>query len=233
MGSGKLPAVETNSPKRLYYIDILNILSCFAVVVLHCSGGVFYYQKTRLWFIYMFLQTVAHFAVPVFFMITGANLLDYRKKYDTKTFFKKRAARTLAPFLFWSLLYWVRPFVLKQATAPMSAKGLFLAIFNNEANYVFYFFYCIFAVYMCLPLFSLAADKKNIKTIEYVCVLGFVFNSVLPLVNRFVIPVYGGLTPVIVTGYVVFVFMGWLIKNKDYTKKARILIICRVFSEPP
>lgn len=77
---------------------------------------------------------------------------------------------------------------------------------------------------MCLPLFSLAADKKNIKTIEYVCVLGFVFNSVLPLVNRFVIPVYGGLTPVIVTGYVVFVFMGWLIKNKDYTKKARILI---------
>ena len=194
MGSGKLPADGTNSPKRLYYIDILNILSCFAVVVLHCSGGVFYYQKTRLWFIYMFLQTVAHFAVPVFFMITGANLLDYRKKYDTKTFFKKRAARTLAPFLFWSLLYWVRPFVLKQATVPMSAKGLFLAIFNNEANYVFWFFYCIFAVYMCLPLFSLAADKKNIKTIEYVCVLGFVFNSVLPLVNRFVIPVYGGLT---------------------------------------
>ena len=91
MGSGKLPAGETNSPKRLYYIDILNILSCFAVVVLHCSGGVFYYQKTRLWFIYMFLQTVAHFAVPVFFMLTGANLLDYRKKYDTKTFFIKRA----------------------------------------------------------------------------------------------------------------------------------------------
>ena len=79
MGSGKLPADGTNSPKRLYYIDILNILSCFAVLVLHCSNGVFDYQKTRLWFIYMFLQTVAHFAVPVFIMITGANLLDYRK----------------------------------------------------------------------------------------------------------------------------------------------------------
>lgn len=115
----------------------------------------------------------------------------------------------------------------------MSAKGLFLAIFNNEANYVFWFFYCIFAVYMCLPLFSLAADKKNIKTIEYVCVLGFVFNSVLPLVNRFVIPVYGGLTPVIVTGYVVFVFMGWLIKTRIIPKRRVYLFICRVFSEPP
>ena len=85
MGSGKLPADGTNSPKRLYYIDILNILSCFAVVVLHCSGGVFYYQKTRLWFIYMFLQTVAHFAVPVFFMITGANLITAKNTIQRRS----------------------------------------------------------------------------------------------------------------------------------------------------
>lgn len=65
MGSGKLPADGTNSPKRLYYIDILNILSCFAVVVLHCSGGVFIIRK-HAFGSYMFLQTVAHFAVPVF-----------------------------------------------------------------------------------------------------------------------------------------------------------------------
>lgn len=61
------------------------------------------------------------------------------------------------------------------------------------------------------------------------CVLGFVFNSVLPLVNRFVIPVYGGLTPVIVTGYVVFVFMGWLIKTRIIPKRRVYLFICRVF----
>lgn len=224
MGSGKLPAGETNSPKRLYYIDILNILSCFAVLVLHCSNGVFDYQKTRLWFIYMFLQTVAHFAVPVFIMITGANLLDYRKKYDTKTFFKKRAARTLIPFFFWQLVYFIRPFVLKEATEPFGIKKLFAAMFNNEANYIFWFFYCIFAIYMCLPLFSLAADKKNIKTIEYVCVIGFVFLSVVPLINEFAFPVFKELTPPIVKGYLIYVLMGWLIKNKDYTKKARILI---------
>ena len=125
MGSGKLPADGTNSPKRLYYIDILNILSCFAVVVLHCSGGVFYYQKTRLWFIYMFLQTVAHFAVPVFFMITGANLLDYRKKYDTKTFFKKRAARTLAPFLFLVAALLGTPVCVKAGNRAHERKGAF------------------------------------------------------------------------------------------------------------
>ena len=48
MGSGKLPADGTNSPKRLYYIDIINILSCFAVVVLFFFDEVIYYFKTRI-----------------------------------------------------------------------------------------------------------------------------------------------------------------------------------------
>lgn len=68
MGSGKLPADGTNSPKRLYYIDILNILSCFAVVVLHCSGGVFYYQKTRLLVhIYVFADRSSFCRARVFY----------------------------------------------------------------------------------------------------------------------------------------------------------------------
>lgn len=29
-----------------------------------------------------------HFAVPIFFMVSGMNLLDYRKKYSTKVFLK-------------------------------------------------------------------------------------------------------------------------------------------------
>ena len=38
------------------------------------------------WLIDVVYQSLCIFAVPVFFMISGANLLGYRKKYDTKTF---------------------------------------------------------------------------------------------------------------------------------------------------
>lgn len=124
MGSGKLPAVETNSPKRLYYIDILNILSCFAVVVLHCSGGVFYYQKTRLWFIYMFLQTVAHFAVPVFFMITGANLLDYRKNTIQRRSLKNVPQEHLHRFFLVAALLGT-PVCVKAGNRAHERKGAF------------------------------------------------------------------------------------------------------------
>lgn len=124
MGSGKLPADATNSPKRLYYIDILNILSCFAVVVLHCSGGVFYYQKTRLWFIYMFLQTVAHFAVPVFFMITGANLLDYRKNTIQRRSLKNVPQEHLHRFFLVAALLGT-PVCVKAGNRAHERKGAF------------------------------------------------------------------------------------------------------------
>ena len=36
----------------------------------------------------MVVETLAYWAVPVFFMITGVTLLGYREKYSTATFFK-------------------------------------------------------------------------------------------------------------------------------------------------
>lgn len=70
------------------FVDVLNIISCFAVVCLHTSLGVFSPQRTRLWAFQELMQAVFIFAVPIFFMVSGMNLLDYRKKYSTKVFFK-------------------------------------------------------------------------------------------------------------------------------------------------
>ncbi len=38
-----------------------------------------------LWVSANLLETIFYFALPVFFMISGATLLDYRSKYSTKT----------------------------------------------------------------------------------------------------------------------------------------------------
>ena len=75
---------------RHYWIDLLNVIACFAVVVLHCSTSIFMNTGDAEWLIDVVYQSLCIFAVPVFFMISGANLLGYRKKYDTKTFFVKR-----------------------------------------------------------------------------------------------------------------------------------------------
>lgn len=89
---------------RIVYFDILNILSIIAVIALHCNGIVhnFSTKYSTAWATSLIVECVCYWAVPIFLMLSGANLIKYREKYDTKTFFKKRFSKVLVPFLFWA-----------------------------------------------------------------------------------------------------------------------------------
>lgn len=73
--------------KRVVYFDVLNILACFCVICLHCNGIVHTYTQTSAWAQSLAVEVICYWAVPIFFMLTGATLMNYRSKYDTKTFF--------------------------------------------------------------------------------------------------------------------------------------------------
>ena len=100
-----------NQPYKQTYkptFDVINISACIAVVILHVNGAVWGGPYGRFWVTSLILECVFYWAVPVFFMISGATLMDYRQRYDTKTFFKRRFSKTLIPFLFWSFvsIFW-------------------------------------------------------------------------------------------------------------------------------
>ena len=89
--------------KRIVYFDVLNILACICVIWLHCNSVLYSYDPgAGLWRLSLFVQVICHFAVPAFFMISGANLMNYREKYSTAEFIKRRFLRTLIPLLIWS-----------------------------------------------------------------------------------------------------------------------------------
>ena len=71
--------------KRVLYFDILNILAIISVIALHHSGIVHANPNIRAWNTSLIVECLCYFAVPVFIMLSGANLLTYRDKYDTKT----------------------------------------------------------------------------------------------------------------------------------------------------
>ena len=111
---------ETNAPvhnqpqpapvKRnevLRFVYVLNIVSCFAVVLLHTTLPVYSPQPTWHWLEMLSLQSLAIFAVPVFFMVSGMNLLGYRNRYPTSVFFRKRFWRVGKAMLLGSLACYV------------------------------------------------------------------------------------------------------------------------------
>ena len=214
---------EQPVPKRLDYIDFMNIFACFGVVCLHCSGLVFCFSETRAWFAAMFVQTVFHFAVPVFFMISGTTLLEYRARYSTKAFFKKRFTKTGIPFVFWSLFYLLWPTVFGKAPLP-TFEAVRNGIFNNGANNVFWFFYVIFGIYLSMPVLSKLAKPENFRQITYLCLLSYFFGGIFPCITRFLQPINDGIVPTIATGYLGYLFLGWLIRHESFSRKIRVAV---------
>ena len=71
---------QTPLHQHMVFVDILNIVCALAVVMLHTSLNVYVPERTQIWSFSLKLQAVFIFAVPVFFMISGMNLLGYRRK---------------------------------------------------------------------------------------------------------------------------------------------------------
>ncbi len=82
------------------YITFLSVISAIAVVFLHTNGCFWAFSKERYWLTANIIESIFYFAVPVFFMITGANLINYQEKYSTKEYFIKRLKKVIIPFVF-------------------------------------------------------------------------------------------------------------------------------------
>ncbi len=220
-----------NNKKYILYFDLLNIFACFAVVALHVNGAVHTFAKTRNWVSCMFIEALFYFAVPVFFMLTGATLMNYRKRYDTGAFFKKRIFKTFVPFMIWSIIgiCWSIFYTKGMAISDINTPAKFIsAVINCKGMGIYWFFPALFSVYLTIPLFSLVDEDKRIGKkgiFTYLILVYIVLNVLLPFVCRLTgIQWNSALNAVSCGGYVVWFLIGYLLANTDINKKFRILI---------
>lgn len=98
--------MHTSKPQsqNLTYLPFIQCVCSVAVVFLHTNGGFWTYSNTVFWKVSNLIESLLYFAVPVFFMISGATLMDFSDKYTLREFFARRVKKTLLPFLFWSLV---------------------------------------------------------------------------------------------------------------------------------
>lgn len=220
-----------NNKKYILYFDLLNIFACFAVVALHVNGAVHTFAKTRNWVSCMFIEALFYFAVPVFFMLTGATLMNYRKRYDTGAFFKKRIFKTFVPFIIWSIIgiCWSIFYTKGMKISDINTPSKFIsAVINCKGMGIYWFFPALFSVYLTIPLFSLVDEDKRIGKkgiFTYLILVYIVLNVLLPFVCRLTgIQWNSALNAVSCGGYVVWFLIGYLLANTDINKKFRILI---------
>lgn len=171
--------------KRFVFVDVLNVVACIAVVLLHTSLSVFVPSRTLMWAANAVAQAIAIFATPVFFMISGMNLLNYRQKYSTSVFFRKRLLRTGRALLVGSLACYIilclfpRAFYGAQSfEGAFGLKDFVKRFLTNQINDTYWFLYSIIYLYILTPLLSLAAGRKRI--LEYLIGLCLLVSVCIP-----------------------------------------------------
>lgn len=91
-----------NKIERNNSYDLLRLLSCLAVILLHVNF-LYFGDKTLtpsssyLWIVESIINIITRFSVPCFVMISGAFLLSDEKNKDFAYFYKKQLVKVLLP----------------------------------------------------------------------------------------------------------------------------------------
>ena len=215
-----------NMKQRIVYLDILNILAIIAVISLHMNGIVHVNPNIRAWKTSLIVECIMYYAVPVFMMISGATLMNYREKYDTKTFFKKRFVKVLIPFIFWAIIMFIWGIATKQIDiykyhGPIDWINAF---FSNKEQSIYYFMFEILGVYLTMPLLSLLTSKKYRKTLCFIVFLYFIFNGLVPNILKVFDIHWNEAFAIRINGYLIYVILGYLLSTESLGKKERIFL---------
>ena len=209
---------------RIYYYDFLNIIATIAVLALHHNGIVHNFTATSSWNQALIIEVICYWAVPIFFMLSGATLMEYRNKYSTKNYFIQRIKRTFLPFLLWSI-FWAILYCYWHKEIPSFFTFIY-RIFNTEYQGVYWFFIPLFGLYILLPIVSKLKNEK--KILLYFCAIIFIFEGLLkPLYRILEIDTIGGENSL--AGPLFFLISGYLLNKTELKLNKTILIILTLF----
>lgn len=216
-----------NNNKRIEYISLASVLSAIAVIYLHANSCFWQFSTARYWITANLIESVFYFAVPIFFMISGAMLIDYNKRYSLKEYFSKRITKTVIPFIIWSFIglfiqiYYMHTIKLSSVDLTYIVNGLL----NGNLVQVYWFFIPLFCIYLSIPVFASISDDKKKDIFIYVCSLTFILNILIP----FIISVFGlkidySISIAVGGGSLFYTLVGYLIHKYEIPRKYRLII---------
>lgn len=207
----------------IFYIRVLNVLACFAVVMLHCNG-IFWSRPTgRLWVTSNFIEVTMYWAVPVFFMNAGVTNMEYRQKYTTGEFLVRRFQKVGIPFVFWSLFSLMLSAV--SDGTRINASNIYASIANSAYLSIYWFFVPLFAVYLSMPLLTVVLPEKRKHVFGYLISYAVLTISVFPLLcNLLHLKYNAAIQPPVAAAFMLYVLLGYWIHHYPLSKRCRYAI---------
>ena len=167
------------------YIENVRIISMLTVVLIHvCITALsdFPDSGSEGWRImYQAVRNVLHFAVPCFFMISGALLLSPEKKLPLEKLLKKYILKYSAVIVLfgWAFAFMEEVFKTHSISVSVIASS-FLNMLQGETWNHMWYMYSLLGVTLILPVLKATTEKLNENEMRYLLIVCFVFLSVIP-----------------------------------------------------
>lgn len=168
-GSGVYPEPE----ERLVWLDLLKVVSAFAVVMTHIAsiGWQAIAPSDEGWFVTSVYEIVTRFAVPAFFMTSGALLLNPRRKLGLRRVLMGYLPKTAFLALFVSLLFCVLQSIL------YGWQGWrFVILGTLDGPYFIWYLWVLVGLYALTPLLRLISARPDALGYSVVLLAVFVMG---------------------------------------------------------
>ena len=207
----------------MLYFDHLTMAACIEDVYRRSNTLAHGFQPTAEWAQALVAEVVFFWAVPVFFMLTGANNMGYRDKYDTKTFLLRRMKKLLIPYLFWSAVLYLYTTIRFTDTTP-SVTGYVFGVLQNNIEIIYWFFPAIISLTLAMPVLSVLRPYR--KLMWYIVGLSVFLSFFMPYVCRLLdIPSTASFFLPVAGGFVTYALLGYLLATTE-VKKQYVWLIC-------
>lgn len=181
------PGIHQNT--YIQYIDVLRVLSMLSVVFLHTAAGNLRVNLgSHLWHFSNILTSIMSTSVPIFFMLSGAMLLNNSKTASISYTYKKRLPKALVPFIIWSLVavaYYGLIGIYSDGNLSDALHRL-KNIVNTPTTVHLWFMYALIPLYLLSPILKKLVESMSMNLVKYCLILWFTFSSLLPTLSSLV-----------------------------------------------
>lgn len=220
--------------KRFIEFDIMRILACFGVIMIHAAvfgqdglyaSNTWEYQWIKIWGI------LSRWAVPAFVMLSGMMILPKADETTALKLMKHRVIRMLAVYIAWSAVYSAyNVFVLDIVYAPTKLKTFIDGCFSGETH--MWYILMQAGLYIASPVLAVLVQKLDGRWTCYYLAGLLMFSSLIPFLVKLNIPFlstvvasfYNYMDLQFLGGWTLYFVLGYYIGKHPFARREKIAV---------
>lgn len=220
--------------KRYIEYDIMRILACLCVIMIHTAvfdqSELWSYdtlkgQAIRIW------GVLARWAVPCFVMLSGMMILPKADSTSIKKLMISRVFRMLGAYIAWSCVYsFYNTYILGIVYSTSKLKTFIDGCFSGEIH--MWYLPMLAGLYLVSPLLAILIKNLNSKWTLFWLISLFIFSSIIPFIKllniKFISTVVASITGYMdlqfLGGWTLYFVLGYFVQKHEFSRRERTVV---------